>query len=351
MESHGDILRDGLASALKALREGRVDKAERLCSELLQSRPDDFASHQLAAAIAMRGARYSEAERWSRSCLRLRPGHAPAMVMAGRAARALGDLERAREWFGRAIEAAPNRPEPAFLLCVTQLECGNSGAQESLARVMTLFPANSEGWSQIGAALRKANQWNAAALAFARAFASSGEIAHAVEQASALMTLGRVEEAVAVLRAALVIAPDKLDAILALAKGLRQLAEYHEALALLERTAALHPDDCRIQFAMGLVCDDLHDSSGAVSAYRRCVALRPGLPEAQVNLGVALQQTGALQAAKDPIVRRSSSRPIRSAESRRRFPRPPKACFGWTSASCDAHLADSVPRRTRNCLR
>lgn len=299
MENHGDVLRDRLAAAIKELREGRVENADRMSAELLQSRPDDFAAHQLAATVALRRARYSEAERWSRSCLRLHPGHVPAMVMAGRAARALGDLEQAREWFGQAIEAAPNRPEPAFLLCVTQLECGDPAVQEGLARVMSLFPGDSAGWSQIGAALRKANQLNAAVLAFARAFAGSGEVPHAVDQASALMTLGRVEDAVAVLRAALVIAPDRVNVILALAQGLRRLAEYHEALALLERTAALHPDDSRIHFAIGLVRDDLHDSSGAIAAYRRCIALRPDLPEAQVNLGVALQQTGELQAAKD----------------------------------------------------
>ena len=299
MENHRDILPDGLAAALKELGEGRVDNAERMSAELLRSRPDDFAVHQLAAIIALRRARYSEAERWSRSCLRLRPGHAPAMGIAGRAARALGDLERARDWFGLAIDAAPDRPEPAFLLCVTQLECGDPAAQESLARVLRFFPGDSEGWSQIGAALRKANQTNAAALAFARAFASSGEVAHAVEQASALMTLGRVDEAVAALRAALIIAPDKVDVILALAQGLRRLAEYREALALLERTAARHPDDSRIHFAIGLVRDDLQDSSGAIAAYRRCVALRPDLPEAQVNLGVAIQRTGDLKAAKD----------------------------------------------------
>ncbi len=87
--------------------------------------------------------------------------------------------------------------------------------------------------------------------------------------------------------------------ILALAQGLRRLAEYREALALLERTAARHPDDSRIHFAIGLVRDDLQDSSGAIAAYRRCVALRPDLPEAQVNLGVAIQRTGDLKAAKD----------------------------------------------------
>jgi tetratricopeptide (TPR) repeat protein len=302
-------LRDSLAAALKELGEGRVDNAERMSVDLLRSRPDDFASHQLAATVALRRARYSEAERWSRSCLSLRPGHAPAMLIAGRAARAHGDLERARDWFGRANEAAPDRSEPAFLLCVTQLECGDPAAKESLARVLRKFPHDSEGWSQIGAALRKANQLEAAALAFARAFAASEEAAHAIDQASALMALGRIKEAVAALRGALVIASDSVEVILALVRGLRRLAEHRDALALLDRIAILHPDDSRIDFALGLVYDDLHDSSGAIAAYRRCIALRPDLPEAQVNLGVALQQTGELQAAKDCYCAAISARP------------------------------------------
>ena len=221
------------------------------------------------------------------------------MVIAGRAARALGDLERARDWFSRANEAAPGRPEPAFLLCVTQLECGDPAAQESLARVISKFPRDPQGWSLIGAALRKANQLEAAALAYARAFAASGEAQHAVEQATSLMTLGRVKEAVAALRAALAIHPDSVELILALVRGLRRIDEHRDALALLERMAVLHPDDSRIHFALGLVHDDLHDAFGAIAAYRRCVALQPDLPEAQVNLGVAFQQTGDLQAAKE----------------------------------------------------
>ena len=220
------------------------------------------------------------------------------MLIAGRAARALGDILRARDWFRRACEAAPNRPEPAFLLCVAQLECADPAAQETLARIMRNFPRNSEGWSQIAAALRKANQLEAAALAFA-GLRSSGDPAHAIDQGSVLMKLGRTEEAVAAFRAATVVAPDSVDAVLPFARALRQLGEFRAALALLERIAALAPASDQIHFELGLLHDDLNDSSEAIAAYRRCVALRPGLPEAQVNLGVALQQVGELEAATD----------------------------------------------------
>ena len=292
-------LRDSLAAALKELNEGHIEIAERMSVELLGSRPTDPATHQLAATVALRRERYSEAERWALSCLALRPLHAPAMLIAGRAARARGDIVRARDWFRRGSEAAPDRPEPAFLLCVAQLECADPAAQESLARIMRDFPRDPRGWSQIGAALRKANQLKAAALAFARAFAASGDPAHAVDQGSVLMTLGRAEEAVAAFRAATLVAPDSVDAVLPLARALRQLGEFRAALALLERIATLAPESDQIHFELGLLHDDLNDSSEAIAAYRRCVALRPGLPEAQMNLGVALQQVGELEAATD----------------------------------------------------
>jgi tetratricopeptide (TPR) repeat protein len=309
MEAPEHSLRDSLAAALKELSEGRIASAERMSVDLLRSRPNDSAAHQLAATIALQCARYSEAEQWSCSCLGLRPGHAPVMLIAGRAARALGDIERARDWFSRANAAAPDRPEPTFLLCVTQLECGDPAAQDTLARVMRKFPRDSQGWSQIGAALRKANQLEAAELAFARAFLASGEAAHAVDQASVLMPLGRVKEAVAALRSALVNASDNIDVMLALARGLRRLGEYREALSLLERIAVLRPEDSQIHFALGLIHDDLHDGPGAIAAYRRCIALRPDLPEAEVNLGVALQEAGEFDAATDCYRAAISARP------------------------------------------
>ena len=299
MEAPEHSLRDTLAAALKELNEGRIEIAERMSVELLGSRPTDPATHQLAATVALRRERYFEAERWALSCLALRPLHAPAMLIAGRAARALGDIVEARDWFARASEAAPDRPEPAFLLCVAQLECADPAAQKTLAGIMRNFPRDAEGWSQIAAALRKANHLEAAALAFARAFAASGDAAHAIDQGSALMKLGRIEEAVAAFRAASVIAPDSVDVVLPLARALRQLGEFRAALALLERIAALAPERDEIHFAIGLLHDDLNDGSEAIAAYRRCVALRPDLPEAQVNLGVALQQAGELEAATD----------------------------------------------------
>lgn len=289
----------GLNSALERLAGGDVDAAERQARALLAKAPRDPALHQLAAAIALRRGRHDEAERWARSCLALRPGHAPAMTIAGQAALAAGEFARARDWFAAACEATPDRPTPAFLLCVAQIECGNPAAQASLERIQALFPREARGWGWIGAALRKSGKLEAAALAFSRAFEGSGDPAYAIDQGATLLTLGRTIEAVAAFRSARAAAPDSIAAILGLAQGLRLLGEPTEARALLEKGALIDVGDAQIQFALGLVCDDLHDSAGAIAAYRRCVALSPNLPEALVNLGVALQRAGEWDEAKD----------------------------------------------------
>jgi tetratricopeptide (TPR) repeat protein len=273
------------------------------------------------------------------------------MLVAGRAARALGDIVQARDWFRRASEAAPDRAEPAFLLCVAQLECADPAAQESLARIMRKFPRDSQGWSQIGAALRKANQLEAAALAFARAFAASGDAAHAVDQGSVLMKLGRIEEAVAAFRAASVVAPDSVDVALPLARALRQLGEFRAALALLERIAALAPESDQIHFALGLLHDDLNDGSEATAAYRRCVALRPDLPEAQVNLGVALQQAGEFEAATDCYRAAMRARPDTFGRIAQALPSTSKGQLWLDLGKLRRSLGGQRARRTRYSLR
>jgi len=299
----------GLNSALELLAGGDVDAAERQARELLAAAPRDPALHQLAAAIALRRGRHDEAERWARSCLALRPGHAPAMTIAGQAALAAGEFARARDWFAAACEATPDRPAPAFLLCVAQLECGDPHAQASLERIREQFPSEARGWSWIGAALRKTGRLDAAVAAFARAFAGSGDPADAIDQGAALLTLGRTPEAVAAFRAAHSAAPDSVAAMLALAQGLRRLGEPAEARALLEKGARIDASDPQVQFALGLVCDDLRDGAGAIAAYRRCVALRPDLPEALVNLGIALQRAGDLDGAKEAYRSAMHARP------------------------------------------
>lgn len=290
-EAKGEAL-DILTRALAALRDNRLDIAESLGARLLKLSPRNPATHQLAATLALRRARYEEADRWARSCLALRPNHAPAMLIAGRAARATGDFAKAIVWFRAAGDLVPDKAEAHFQLCLAQLEAADPEARSTLERLLRRFPEEAEGWSLIGAALRDAGQLEAAEAAFARAANASNDPAHSVYLGRVMLARGRNAEAAATLRRVVTAAPDRLDALMPLAQAQRHIGEPREARQHLQRLAGAQPDKAPVFYALGLVCDDLRDWAGAIAAYGRCIELQPEMPEAHVNLGLALQQIG-----------------------------------------------------------
>jgi len=300
---------EAISRALVALRENRLDDAENLGRELLKVAPRDPAAHQFAAAVALQRARYDAAESWARSCLALRPDHPPAMMIAGQAALARLDWTSAKNWFRRVSEIAANNPKALFQLALAQIESADPEAPATLATLTRRFPAEAPGWRDIGLALMRADQLEGAEAALTRAAEASEDPAHAVNLGRVRLARGRPAEALAPLRRALALAPDRLDASLPLAQALRLVGAPREALQHLLLLARVQPDKAPVFYALGLVCGDLRDWQGAIAAYRRCVELSPDMPEAQVNLGLSLQQIGELEQAVECYRRAIRLRP------------------------------------------
>lgn len=295
--------------ALAELRAGRFERAEVLCDRILESAPRDPAGHQLAATIALRRGRIDDAVRRANSSLALRLDHAPTLIVAARAARAAGDIAQARLWLERAGRSAPDRPESAFLTCVTLIESGDAKARQVVEDLLLRFPNFVDGWRELGNALRKAGQLEMAALAFARAADSSVDPMDHARLGAALQAIDRPREAIVSFRRALEAAPDLVEARVALGSCLRQTGELQLARVELERAANLQLGYGRAWFALGMVCEDLRDTQGAIEAYRRSVEAQPDVPEAHVNPGLNLQNSGDLDAAMDSYRRATRLRP------------------------------------------
>jgi hypothetical protein len=125
---------NGLAEALAELHAGRLNAAEDLSRRLLASAPETLRcincrQQSPCDEEISKARRVGLALAW-----RTDRDHAPALVIAGRAARASGDLTEALVCFRRAAELSPTRPEPAFMTCVTLLERGDAEAHEMLKR-------------------------------------------------------------------------------------------------------------------------------------------------------------------------------------------------------------------------
>ena len=126
---------------------------------------------------------------------------------------------------------APDRPEPAFLACVTLIESGDEKARSVLEDLLLRFPNFVDGWREIGEALRKAGQPKTAVLAFARAAESSADPMDTARLGAALQALNRPQEAIVAFRRALEAAPDLVEARAALGACLRQTGELQSARA------------------------------------------------------------------------------------------------------------------------
>ncbi len=290
-----------ISAALAALREGRIEQASRLAQALINDAPDDPAAHQLVATVAWQRGDHAETLRWAQSCLALQARHAPALLLAGRAARAAGDLDHALQCFREAAQCAPERPDAAFMTCIALLERGDPKANEALHDLLRRFPREAEGWHDIGVALHRAGKFEAALVAFTRAAEAAPNPRHEIARAASLRALGRLAEAVDVLRKGKSRWPGDTDMALQLALCLHKLGELAAARTEFEQILASNAasaSSANLWFAYALVCQDSHDTAAAITAYRRALDLSPELAEACVNLGICLQQTGDIAAAK-----------------------------------------------------
>ena len=259
----------------QALRERRIEAAEQACRDGLDTRPGDAALLQAHVLVAFAADRFEEVLARTRIALAAAPDHAPTLVLAGRSARRTGDLGTATLFLARAVELAPTRAEPAFLLCAVYLEAADPQAVAMLDRLSQRFPADAAGWAELGRILTKAGKPEAALACFSRSLEAGPSVTTALRCASLL-------------------------------KDLHRLGDAREAL---DRAEALGSLPAGAWFMRGLVLQDLGDLVGSADAYRRAVGLDPALAEAAVNLGIVLQHAGDLDGAKAAYGRALNQRP------------------------------------------
>ena len=253
-----------MPAIVEALNAGRNDEAAELCAAALAADRRDAALNELAAIAALRRGRAGEAGAFARTSLESRPGHPATLMLSGRAARALGDGAGAVSAFAAAANAAPERAEPAFLLCAALVEARDPAADPLLERLAARFPHEAAGWGDVARSLLGVGRRAAAATALAEACRAAPRFQPAFNRGLILKDLGRAEEAA-------------------------------EAFAEALRHDAGH---ARAWFLLGVASADAGRRDAAAAAYRRALAIEPSLAEAAVNLGTLLQEGGDLAGAK-----------------------------------------------------
>lgn len=263
-----------LAAALACLNVGDLPGAEAACAALRRAVPNHPATLQLHATIASRAGRHGEAREASERSLRLRPRHVPTLLVAARAALALGAHDRAVSLLQRALDVE-DRPEVAFLLCHALLVGGDgtpddgapddSALGRAMAGAAARHPSRAAEWRELGIALRRAGRPMAALRALTQASTRTSTQAVAADPA-ACFALGLTHQ---------------------------DLGDEASAAAAYDAALAAQPDFAEAAVNLGIARQRLGDMAAAMTAYRRAVAIRPDTL-ARIAQAVTAAGTGVL---------------------------------------------------------
>ena len=89
---------------------------------------------------------------------------------------------------------------------------------------------------------------------------------------------------------------DPVAAKLAAAEAAIGKQDYAAAEPLLKEVVAVRPNDYSAWYDLGFVYHALNRSDDSINAYKKSVQAKPTLFESNLNLGLALAQTGSLEA-------------------------------------------------------
>jgi tetratricopeptide (TPR) repeat protein len=206
--------------ALNSFQEGRLDKAERLCTGILEHRPDDFDALQLLGLLKLQQRRHVEALHFLSKALKVNPSSAEAMSNLGLALHATGRFEEAVGCYRNALLIAPLHPEILYNLGNSYLELGR--IDEALANYDEALAKDA---SHVGALVNRGN-------AFAR--------------------LNRPVEAISSYDAALALLPGHPQILTNRGHALRRLDRPVEALADFEAALAKAPGFPEAHFEAGM---------------------------------------------------------------------------------------------------
>ncbi len=233
-----------LGAALAMHQQGRLDQAEVIYKEILQSQPQHFEALQLLATIATQRRNSAVAVQMFDQVLKLNPNHASSLYNRGNALRDLNRHEEAIDSYDRALKINPNYAEALYnrsnaLRDLKRFE----QARDSYDRTLKIKPDFAEALSNRGNVLRELRHHEAALDSYNRALKIKPDYVEALNgRGNALRDLKCYEQALESYDRVINIKPDLAEALSNRGHALLDLKRHEEALDSYDRSLKLNPD-------------------------------------------------------------------------------------------------------------
>jgi tetratricopeptide (TPR) repeat protein len=291
-----------LQQAAVHLRSGRIEDAESVCREVLQTAPREFNAMHFLGMCAMARGRNEEAVRLLSAALDGCASVPAAWFNRGIALQALGRYPEAVADYGRAIAL-----KPAYVEAL----CNRASALQALERheqaivdydaALAIQPAIAEALSNRGVSRGRQGRYTQAIADHERAIALKPDYVEAhFNRAHALQALERYEDAIAAYSEAIRLNPDYADAYSNRALALHTINRPMEALADCDRALAMRPAFAEAWSNRGVTLQALNRHEEALDSFARALSVRPAYAEAHCNRAHTLQALGRpAEALKD----------------------------------------------------
>ena len=184
------------------LASGDLASARKLFGDALRADPRNENALLGQAAASLQAGEHAAAEKEFQQALVVNPKGERAYVGLAATALARSDRAAAVQWLEKAISAHPSAVESRLQLADLLFKAGDAGkAKALLDQALTASPTRAATLDRVGQVLLRASQFDAALQRFNEAVALGDERA-GVNAATAMIALGRVDEARARLEAA-----------------------------------------------------------------------------------------------------------------------------------------------------
>jgi tetratricopeptide (TPR) repeat protein len=252
---------------------------------------DNLNSRAIQTALAHHKAgRLQQAEAIYRQVLQTDPRHPDALHLLGLIALHSRNYAIASQLIGRAIDAGPSSQMHYNLGIALQAEGKILQAIENYRQAVLLQPDFAEAHDNLGTALQDEGRLEDAVASHRRAISLKPGLAGAhFNIGNALQKLARPGEAIESYRQAIFLNPNFADAHGNMGNALRAQGRLNEALASYRKALSLKPDSAELHCNLGNVLRDQRRLDEAIIHYRRALSLKPDMAEAHCNLGLVLE--------------------------------------------------------------
>jgi tetratricopeptide (TPR) repeat protein len=185
--------------------------------------------------------------------------------------------------------------EAVFTAAVQHHQAGHPHEAERLYRhVLTLNPRHPDSLHLLGVLALQVGRHDLAVALIGEAIGIDATVAlYQTNLGNALQALGKLDQATACYRRAIVLRPRYPEAYNNLAATLHAQNQTDQAAIWLRKAIALKPDFPEAYNNLGNLQAALGQAAEAIACYQKAVALRPDYAEAHNNLGAALAGQGA----------------------------------------------------------